>query len=101
MEETVPSHGSRTPARPWPGTGGRASSGGEGTVGVPGTPDFVEAARGRVRLFPSAHAGDARPDTLVHLRVRGVDVSAAEFGATVGKTPWGREVELRDPDGHR
>ena len=67
----------------------------------PGLPAFVEVARGRVRLFLSEHEGDARPDTLVYLRVRDVDVIAAEFGVTVGETPWGREVELRDPDGNR
>lgn len=39
----------------------------------PGFPAFVEVARGGVRLFPSEHEGDARPDTLVYLRVRDVD----------------------------
>ncbi|WP_049579744.1 glyoxalase superfamily protein [Streptomyces sp. SBT349] len=67
----------------------------------PGLPAFVEVARGRVRLFLSEHEGDARPDTLVYLRVRDVDAVAAEFGARVEAVPWGREVELRDPDGNR
>ncbi|MEV8552185.1 glyoxalase superfamily protein [Streptomyces glaucescens] len=68
---------------------------------APGLPAFVEVARGRVRLFLSEHTGDARPDTLVHLRLAGVDAIAAEFGVTVAEQPWGREVELRDPDGNR
>ncbi|MGW1073047.1 glyoxalase superfamily protein [Streptomyces sp. NPDC002537] len=67
----------------------------------PGLPAFVEVARGRVRLFLSEHRGDARPDTLVYLRVSDVDAVAAEFGVSVQVAPWAREVELRDPDGNR
>ncbi|MFF6883457.1 glyoxalase superfamily protein [Streptomyces sp. NPDC012421] len=67
----------------------------------PGFPAFVEVARGRVRLFLSEHLGDARPDTLVYLRVRDIDTFAAEFGVRVEDVPWGREIELRDPDGNR
>ncbi|MFF8831190.1 glyoxalase superfamily protein [Streptomyces sp. NPDC015131] len=67
----------------------------------PGLPAFVEVARGPVKLFLSEHTGDARPDTLVYLRVRDVDAVAAEFGAPVATAPWARETELRDPDGNR
>ncbi|MFC4329293.1 glyoxalase superfamily protein [Streptomyces andamanensis] len=67
----------------------------------PGLPAFVEVARGRVRLFLSEHEGDARPDTLVYLRVRDVEAVAAEFGVRVDDAPWAREIELRDPDGNR
>jgi ketosteroid isomerase-like protein len=68
---------------------------------APGLPAFVEVARGDVRLFLSEHDGDARPDTLVYLRVRDIDAIAAEFGTTVRDAPWARETELRDPDGNR
>ncbi|MFW5420296.1 VOC family protein [Nocardiopsis sp. CNT-189] len=67
----------------------------------PGLPAFVSVARGPVRLFLSEHTGDARPDTLVYLRVRDVDRVAEEFGARAEEAPWGRELELRDPDGNR
>ncbi|MCX4584565.1 glyoxalase superfamily protein [Streptomyces sp. NBC_01481] len=67
----------------------------------PGFPAFVEITRGRVRLFLSEHKDDARPDTLVYLRVRDVDAVAAEFGAQAKDAPWAREIELRDPDGNR
>ncbi|MEE2035678.1 glyoxalase superfamily protein [Nocardiopsis sp. CT-R113] len=67
----------------------------------PGLPAFVEVARGPVRLFLSEHEGDARPDTLVYLRVRDVDAVAAEFGVPVEDAPWARETRLRDPDGNR
>ncbi|MBZ4321056.1 glyoxalase superfamily protein [Streptomyces huiliensis] len=67
----------------------------------PGFPAFVEVARGEVRLFLSEHEGDARPDTLVYLRVRDVDAVAAEFGVRAEDAPWAREIELRDPDGNR
>ncbi|MGW3728496.1 glyoxalase superfamily protein [Streptomyces sp. NPDC000851] len=67
----------------------------------PGLPAFVEVARGRMRLFLSEHTGDARPDTLVYLRVADVDAVAAEFGVQAAGAPWAREIELRDPDGNR
>jgi len=67
----------------------------------PGFPAFVSVARGRVRLFLSEHRGDARPDTLVYLRVAEVDAIAAEFDVSVEEAPWAREIELRDPDGNR
>jgi catechol 2,3-dioxygenase-like lactoylglutathione lyase family enzyme len=67
----------------------------------PGFPAFVSVARGGVRLFLSEHAGDARPDTLVYLRLGDVDAVAAAFGATAEEAPWAREIELRDPDGNR
>lgn len=67
----------------------------------PGLPAFVSVVRGAVRLFLSEHEGDARPDTLVYLRVLDVDSVAAEFGARVEDAPWAREIELSDPDGNR
>ncbi|MFD7552832.1 glyoxalase superfamily protein [Streptomyces sp. NPDC059816] len=67
----------------------------------PGLPAFVEVARGAVRLFLSEHVGDARPGTLVYLRVADVDAVAAEFGVTAQDVPWAREIELSDPDGNR
>jgi catechol 2,3-dioxygenase-like lactoylglutathione lyase family enzyme len=67
----------------------------------PGFPAFVEIARGQVRLFLSEHTGDARPDTLVYLRVTDVDAIAEEFGTPIKEPPWAREIELRDPDGNR
>lgn len=67
----------------------------------PGLPAFVEVARGPVSLFLSEHTGDARPDTLVYLRLADVDELAARFGVAVEDAPWAREIELRDPDGNR
>ena len=67
----------------------------------PGLPAFVTIARGSIRLFLSEHEGDARPDTLVYLRVADVDAIADEFDVKVEKQPWAREIELRDPDGNR
>lgn len=67
----------------------------------PGLPAFVEIARGGVRLFLSEHTGDARPDTLVYLRVHDVGAVASEFGVPVMDAPWAQEIELRDPDGNR
>ncbi|MEU0539170.1 glyoxalase superfamily protein [Nocardia sp. NPDC005978] len=67
----------------------------------PAFPAFVEVARGPVKLFLSEHEGDARPNTLVYLRVRDIDTVATEFGVPVETAPWAREVELTDPDGNR
>jgi catechol 2,3-dioxygenase-like lactoylglutathione lyase family enzyme len=67
----------------------------------PGLPAFVSVARGPMRLFLSEHHGDARPDTLIYLRVGDIDAVAAEFGVVVEEAPWACEVELRDPDGNR
>ena len=66
-----------------------------------GFPAFVSMARGQMRLFLSEHTGDARPDTLVYLRVRDVDAVATEFSVAVEDAPWAREIELRDPDDNR
>jgi catechol 2,3-dioxygenase-like lactoylglutathione lyase family enzyme len=67
----------------------------------PGFPAFVSVARGRMRLFLSEHQGDARPDTLVYLRVADVESIAAEFGVPVEQEDWAREIELHDPDRNR
>ncbi|MER7800977.1 glyoxalase superfamily protein [Streptomyces parvulus] len=67
----------------------------------PGFPLFTEIARGGVRLYLSEHEGDARPDTLVYLRVADLDAVAAEFGLVPEDQPWGRELALTDPDGNR
>jgi hypothetical protein len=66
-----------------------------------GFPAFVEVSRGGARLFLSEHQGDARPNTLVYLRVRDVDAIASEFGVQARDEPWAREIELRDPDDNR
>jgi hypothetical protein len=58
-------------------------------------------ACGGARLFLSEHRGDARPDTLVGLKVSDVDAVEAEFGRPGGEPPYGCEFELRDPDGNR
>ncbi len=67
----------------------------------PGLPAFVTLVRGPIRIFLSEHTGDARPDTLIYLTLRNLDDVATEFGARVEEAPWGREIELRDPDANR
>ena len=67
----------------------------------PGSPAFVEIARGDVRLFLSEHDHDAQPGTAIYLRVHVVDAVAAECGVTARNRRWTRGVELRDPDGNR
>ncbi|MEF9908222.1 glyoxalase superfamily protein [Streptomyces sp. P9-A2] len=67
----------------------------------PGFPVFTQVARGPVRLYLPEHEGDARPDTLLYLRVADLDAVAAGFRVPAEEVPWGREAELRDPDGDR
>ena len=50
-------------------------------------PAFVSVVRGRTRLFLSEHKGDARPDTLIYMRVSDVRVVANEFGVEVEEHP--------------
>ena len=69
---------------------------------APDLPLYLFLQRGEsVFLHLSEHTGDARPDTLVYLSVDDVDAVAQEFGVPVTTEPWGREVELTDPDGNR
>lgn len=68
---------------------------------APGMPAFVTIRRGDVTLFLSEHTGDARPNTLLYLRVRDVAELAAGFGVATDEQPWGREFEIVDPDGNR
>ncbi|MFI5496024.1 glyoxalase superfamily protein [Actinoplanes sp. NPDC051859] len=67
----------------------------------PGFPLFLCIARGDLQIFLSEHQGDARPDTLVYLRVDNLDAVAAEFGVVVEQQPWGPEIQLTDPAGNR
>lgn len=52
-------------------------------------------------LFLSEHPGDARPDTLLHLRVSDVHALGAAVGVIPQDNPWGWEIEASDPDGNR
>ena len=72
-----------------------------GTPPRAGPPGIRVSSTGGVRLFLSDHTGDARPDTLIYLRLRDLDAIAAGFGAAVEQMPWGPETWLRDPDGNR
>lgn len=67
----------------------------------PTFPAFVSIARGKLRLFLSEHEGDARPDTLIYVRVGDVSLIAKEFGIAIEDQPWARECHLTDPDGNR
>ncbi len=68
----------------------------------PGFPAFVSVARnGGSRIFLSEHTGDAKPDGLVCLRLDDIQPIATEFGTNICEQPWGREVELVDPDRNR
>lgn len=67
----------------------------------PHLPAYVGVRRGGAQIHLSEHAGDARPGTLVYLWVDDIDPIAAEFGVTVDEAPWGREIDLTDPDSNR
>jgi catechol 2,3-dioxygenase-like lactoylglutathione lyase family enzyme len=66
-----------------------------------GLPAFATLRRGDVTLFLSEHTEDARPGTLVYLRVRDVHALAARFGIAPEDNPWGPDFEVSDPDGNR
>ena len=67
----------------------------------PGLPAFATIQRGDISLFLSEHTGDARPDTLVYLRVRDAERLAAGLGVLTEDNPWGQDFEIADPDGNR
>lgn len=67
----------------------------------PHLPAFVTIVRGNMRLFLSEHKGDARPGTLIYVRVKDVFAVAKEFQTAVVEQPWAHEIELQDPDGNR
>ena len=67
----------------------------------PGLPAFVSIARGHARIYLSEHEGDARPDTLIYLRHGELDRVADLLGIEVRSVSYGREAEVRDPDGNR
>lgn len=68
----------------------------------PGSPYFVSIARGPIHIYLSEHAGDAVPNTLVHLYVDNIDHVAREFGVPVDEEgEAGRQCNIEDPDGNR
>ena len=70
----------------------------------PGLPAFVEVTNGSMKIFLSEHTGDARPDTLLYLKVPDVDAFVANIaGAQPEDQPelGLRDVEVKDPDGNR
>ena len=67
----------------------------------PEFPAFVSVARGRVRLFLSEHQGDARPDTLIYLRVSDVDALPKSSASALKSSPGRANVTQTDPDGNR
>lgn len=68
---------------------------------APDLPLYLFLERNGISLHLSEHKGDARPGTLVYFWVDDVDKIAAEFGAGIHDQPWGREIQLTDPDGNR
>ncbi len=68
---------------------------------TPELPIYMFLQRNGVELHLSEHTGDATANTLVYYWVDDVDSIAVEFGASISEQPWGREVQLTDPDGNR
>jgi catechol 2,3-dioxygenase-like lactoylglutathione lyase family enzyme len=64
-------------------------------------PAFATIQRGDISLYLSEHTGDARPGTLVYLRVRDAERLAASLGVRTEDNPWGPDFEIADPDGNR
>jgi len=67
----------------------------------PEFPAFVSVVRGTARVFLSEHQGDARPDTLIYIRVNDVSAIAKEFNVEVEDMPWAIECHLVDTEGNR
>ena len=69
---------------------------------APDLPAFVSISRpGGATLYLSEHREDARPNTLLHLRVDSLTPIAEEFATTPVPLPWAHEIHLTDPDTNR
>lgn len=62
---------------------------------------FLRWRDGAAALHLSEHLGDAPPHSVAYFYVDDVAAVAERVGATVEEQPWGREIELTDPDGNR
>lgn len=70
----------------------------------PGLPAYVQVGRDGAHLHLSEHTGDARPGTLIYVWVADVDAVARAVGLPPGaidEMDWGRDFEVKDPDGNR
>lgn len=68
----------------------------------PGFPLYLGLRQDQNWLHLSEHTGDAQPDTLLYLYVPDIDAVAQMLGvAGIDDMPWGRDIEVRDPDGNR
>lgn len=67
----------------------------------PGMPLYLFLRRGTNAIHLSEHLGDARPNTLLYYYVYDLEAIAREFNTRLIDQPWGREVQLTDPDGNR
>jgi catechol 2,3-dioxygenase-like lactoylglutathione lyase family enzyme len=68
---------------------------------APDLPLYMFLERSGVHLHLSEHTGDAPPRSVAYFFVADVDAVAEAFGVAVETQPWGREIELTDPDGNR
>jgi catechol 2,3-dioxygenase-like lactoylglutathione lyase family enzyme len=68
---------------------------------APGLPLYLFLERDGIELHLSEHEGDARPGGLAYFWVDDVDEVAREFRVAIESQPWGREIDLEDPDGNR
>lgn len=68
---------------------------------APGLPLYLFLERNGAQLHLSEHTGDASPGGLAYMWVDDVDAIGQIFGVEVTEEPWGREIELVDPDGNR
>lgn len=68
----------------------------------PGFPLYLGLRQDQNWLHLSEHTGDAQPDTLIYLYLPDIDAVAQMLGvAGNDDMPWGRDIEVRDPDGNR
>lgn len=67
----------------------------------PRMPLYLFLRRGHNALHLSEHKGDAPPKGVLYMRVENLDEVATEFGVNIAEHPWGREIELVDPDKNR
>lgn len=66
-----------------------------------GMPAYVGVRRDDAEIHLSEHSGDAPGPGLVYVWVESIEPLASRFDVTPDEMPWGRDIEVTDPDGNR
>lgn len=67
----------------------------------PHFPAYMFLSRGDILLHLSEYDGDAQPNALAYFFVEDLEHISNTFDIAIKNQPWGKEIELKDPDNNR